>query len=207
MNDYTWVSQVSALLVILAGVVLCFWGYRILKITLALIGFIAGAYGGWEFGISFIHSSTGIALLCALVAGLVGVGLCLWLYFVGIFLVGAAAGLIVAAACVSGSGQQIPSIVFVIVSVVFGAIALLAQKLMIIISTAFGGSYLILAGCWPFVAEHESASRIWLHPAQSSPPGAWEFAALVIWIVLAFMGAAFQFRAGRPKPEPAAQKT
>ena len=107
MNDYTQVGRVSALLVIVAGLLTCFWGYRILKVSLAMIGFIAGAFGAWQLGLSLANSSTGIALGCALVGGVVGAVLCLWLYFVGIFLVGAAAGMVVAAAFSNGIAHKI----------------------------------------------------------------------------------------------------
>src|SRR5579859_2591687 len=98
MNDYTEVGRLSALLIIAAGLLICFWGYRILKVSLAMIGFIVGAFGGWQLGLSLANSSMGIVLACALVGGVVGAVLCLWLYFVGVFLVGATAGTVVAAA-------------------------------------------------------------------------------------------------------------
>jgi hypothetical protein len=206
MNDYAWAGQASALLVIVAGILTCFWGYRILKLTLGLFGFIAGAYGGWEIGLSLLHGSSGIALVCAVIGGLVGMALYLWLYFVGIFLLGATAGTVVAAAFVNGTAQQAQPIVFLAISLIFGVIALVAQKFMIIVSTAFGGSYLITAGLWPFVADAQNASRIWLHPAHNNSSGTLGYAALALWLVLGFAGLSFQFRAGPRKVEVADKK-
>jgi uncharacterized protein DUF4203 len=90
MNHYAEVGQLGALLVIVAGLLTCFWGYRILKVSLAIVGFIAGAFGGWELGLSLANSSTGVALGCALLGGMVGIVLCLWVYFLGIFFLGPA---------------------------------------------------------------------------------------------------------------------
>ncbi len=203
MNDYAWAGQVSGPLAIVAGVLICFFGYRILKISLALIGFVVGAYGGWEFGISLIHSSPGLALVCALIGGLVGMGLCLWLYLVGIFLLGATAGAVVAGALFNGAGHQIQPLVLWSLPVAFGLIALVAQKFMIVVSTAFSGAYLITAGVWPFVvAAGQNPSRIWLHPSQNGPPGTLGYAALIVWVVLALIGVSFQFRSRRGKVEP-----
>src|ERR1700674_5764005 len=103
MNNYAWAGQASALFAIVAGILTCFWGYRILKFSLAIIGFIVGAYGGWEIGLSFAHGSTGLVLLCAGIAGLIGAVLCLWVYFLGVFLLGATAEGVIAAALFSGT--------------------------------------------------------------------------------------------------------
>ncbi|HWV98480.1 MAG TPA: DUF4203 domain-containing protein [Candidatus Acidoferrum sp.] len=201
MNDYAWAGQASALFAIVAGILTCFWGYRILKFSLAIIGFIVGAYGGWEIGLSLAHGSTGIALVCAGIGGLIGAVLCLWVYFLGVFLLGATAGGVIAAALFSGTGQQIQPIIFLVLPIGFGVIALLAQKFMIILSTAFSGSYLIMAGVWPFVAGGQNASQVWLHPAQKGPSGTLGYGALALWIVLALVGVSFQFRASRRKVE------
>jgi uncharacterized protein DUF4203 len=206
MNDYAWAAQISAPLAIVAGILICFWGYRILKFTLAVVGFIVGAYGGWQFGLSLAHDSTGIALVCALVGGLVGAALCLWLYFLGIFLVGAAAGTVVASAFFNGTGHQPQPIVLLAAPIIFGVIALLAQRFMFILSTAFSGSYLIIAGFWPYVAGSQIPSRIWLHPTQSSASGILGYAALGLWIVLGLAGASFQFRGSRQKVEVETQQ-
>lgn len=194
MNDYAWAGQASALLVILAGILTCFWGYRILKLSLGVLGFFAGAYAGWELGLSLAHPSTGVALGFALIGGLIGAVLYVWLFFLGIFLLGATAGSIVAAAFFSGTGHQVQPIVFFVISIIFGVLALVAQKFMIIISTAFSGAYLITAGLWPFVSGSQNPSHIWLNPVHGGSPGTLGYVALVLWLVLGIAGVAFQFR-------------
>jgi len=207
MNEIVWAGPVAATLAIVAGLVICFGGYRILKMSLGIIGFVAGAYGGWELGLSLAHGNTGIALACALVGGLVGAGLCFWLYFAGIFLMGAMAGAVLAAALFSGTGQQTQPIVFLAFPVVFGIIALLAQKFMIVLSTAFSGSYLVAAGVWSFATSHEGPSHIWLHPAQTGSFGTLGYAALGLWILLGMAGIVHQFRSSRRKAEVARVQT
>ncbi len=202
MNHYAWAAQTSALFAIVAGILTCFWGYRILKFSLAVIGFIAAAYAGWETGFLLPHASTGLALVCALIAGVIGALLCLWLYYLGVFLLGATAGGIVAAALFNQAGHQIQPIVLLAVPIAFGIIALVAQKVMIIVSTAFSGSYLIVAGLWPFITGGQNASRIWLHPAQRGPSGTLDYGALAAGIALALVGIAFQFRSRPKKREP-----
>jgi len=201
MNNYVWAGPVGALLVVIAGLLACFCGYRILKVTLGLLGFIAGAYAGWELGLSQFHFSGGIALVCALVGGLIGMALYVWLYFLGIFLLGASAGAVVAGAFFNGTGHAPEPITFLAICVVFGVIALVAQKFMIIVCTAFSGAYLIIAGVWPFIAGTHNPFRIWLYPVHSGASGGLGLGALVLWLVLGLAGLSFQFRSGPRKVE------
>ncbi len=207
MNTYTWAGPAGALLAVIAGALICFWGYRILKLSLAIIGLVAGAGIGWEVASSVAHASEGVALVCALAGGLIGMVLVLWLYYLGIFLLGAAAGTVLAGAVFNGTAHQVQPIILLAIPVLFGVIALLAQKFMIALSTAFSGSYLVVAGIWPFVAGSQRAPQIWLHPAQGGSSGTLGYAALVLWIVLALAGAGSQLRARHRKIEPPAQKT
>ncbi len=207
MNDYAWAGEISAPLAVVAGILTCFFGYRILKLSLVIIGFSAGAYAGWELGLSMAHGNSAIPLVGAFVGGLIGAGLCLGLYFLGIFLAGATAGAVLAAALFNGTGHSIHPIFFLAFPLVLGLVALVAQKFMIIVSTAISGSYLIVAGFWPFVVGDKDPSHIWLHPVQSASSGMLGYGALAVWLVLALLGFSFQFRRNRKKievkPQPA----
>ena len=142
MNDYAWKS--SALLAIVAGILICFWGYRLLKASLAIIGFVAGAYAGWELGLMHFPAGSAILLVCALVGGLIGLVLCVWLYFLGVFLLGAMAGTVIAQAFIGVTGHEVQPLLYFGVPILCGLIALVLQKLMISASTAVSGSYLIM---------------------------------------------------------------
>ena len=114
MNNYAWAGQITAPLAVAAGVLICFWGYRILKLTLGITGFIAGAAGAWTAAVSLIPNHDGIALACAVVAGIVGAILCVWLFYLGVFLVGVSAGVVVASAVVGGTGHQVSPVVLLL---------------------------------------------------------------------------------------------
>lgn len=203
MNNQAMAGQVSAVVVLVAGILICFWGYRVLKLALGLLGFLVGACAGWQLGLYALDANTVMALVCALVGGLLGMALYLWLYFLGIFLLGATAGAVVAAAFYNATAHHAQPLVVLAVSVGFGLIALMAQKFMIVVSTAFSGAYLIAAGIWPFVAGSENHSRIWLDPTHVGQSGSLGYAALGIWLVLGIAGTSFQFRGGPKQVEPA----
>jgi hypothetical protein len=200
MNNYA-----TVLVAIAAGILICFWGYRMLKLTLGIMGAIVGASGGWALGLSLAPGNTVIALVCAVLGAVVGAGLCIWLFFVGIFLLGASAGTALAAALFNGLGQQPQPLVVLILAVVFGVIAILVQKFMIVISTAFTGSYLFVAAALQLMTG--GAVPLWVDPLQRPASGVLGPGALIAWIVVGVIGTAIQFRDGRRREEVVRQET
>lgn len=206
MNDYAWAGQSSVFFAIVAGFFLCFFGYRILKVSLGLIGFIAGAYGGWQAGLALLHGNTGTALICALIGGVVGMVLCLWIYGLGVFCAGAAAGAVIGAAIFNGTAHRVQPILLFALPIVFGVIALIAQKFMVVVATAFSGAYLITAGVWPFLAGAKNSREIWLHPAQQGSSETLTYGSLAVWLILALVGIRVQLRGRVKRNEGAEQK-
>ena len=131
--------------------------------------------GGW---IVLGSGNNGIALVCALIGGVIGAALCIWLFFLGIFLLGASAGAIVASAFFNAAGNQPQPILVLVLAIVFGVIALVMQKLMIIVSTAFSGSYLIAAGIVHLVTGIEDVSALWFNHLQPGSAGILSYVAL-----------------------------
>jgi hypothetical protein len=195
--DYAWTAQVTPPLAIAAGIVVCFWGYRILKTTLGITGFIAGVSGGLAVGQVLAPGDNGIALVCAVMGGIIGAFLCVWLFYLGLFLLGASAGLVVAAAMFSGAGHQAEPILALVCAVVCGILVVAIRKLMFILSTAFCGSYLITAGILHLITAGPNARPPWLAPSQTGPTGTLNYVALASWLILGLVGMSFQYRGSR----------
>src|ERR1035437_10586851 len=106
MNHNLWTHQLTAPLTIAVGVLACFWGYRIGKVILGIMGFAGGFVGGWTAAASLAPGHDVIALVSALLGGVIGGVLCVWLYFLGVFLLGASAGVVVAGAVFAGMGDR-----------------------------------------------------------------------------------------------------
>jgi len=196
----------SAPLAVAVGILICFWGYCLLKVSLGVVGFIAGAAGGWAVGLSLAPGNSGIALLCAVIGAVIGAVLCIWLFFLGIFLLGASAGAIVATALFSAVGNQPQPILLLVLAMVFGVIALVMQKLMIIVSTAFSGSYLITVGILHLLTGAQDVSALWFNHLQPGSVGILGYVALVFWLVLGLAGIRFQYRGSQRKDEAARHK-
>jgi hypothetical protein len=201
MNINAWAGQMTAPLAVAVGILICFLGYRLLKVTLAVVGLIAGAAGGWAVGLSLAPGNNGIALVCAIIGGVICAVLCIWLFFLGIFLLGASAGAIVATALFHAAGNQPQPILVLLLAIVFGVIALVMQKFMIIVSTAFIGSYLITAGIVHLLTGAKDVSALWFDHLQPGSAGILGYVALVFWLVVGLAGGSFQYRGRRRREE------
>jgi hypothetical protein len=120
------------------GLVSCFFGYKVFRFLLGLTGFIVGAAAGAAIA-SAIGSGSFMTIVIGLIGGLIGAGLAVFLFFLGLFMLGA---------FVFGSiGGLIfhSSTAAIILGVLGGIAAVLIQKLMIMISTAYGGASTVVS--------------------------------------------------------------
>src|SRR5581483_4204056 len=124
----------AAVLLVLGGALSCFAGYRLFKIVLAIYGFILGA--------SIASSTMGVSnatgqVLAAIVGGIAGALILVLAYFVGIALIGAGLGALVAHVSWGYIRAGDPPAALLIVLAIFGAIgAMLLQRYVIIVATA-----------------------------------------------------------------------
>jgi hypothetical protein len=186
-----------ALLLVLGGALSCFAGYRLFKITLAIYGFIFGAMlASSTMGST---NTTGM-IVSAVVGGLAGAGILLLAYFIGIAIVGAGLGALVAHVGWGYVRPGDPPAALVIVLAVFGAIgAMLLQRYVIIVTTAFAGAWTVLLGAVSIMSRDVAAaapargSRVGdvfiLYP--TSPPAGASWMPIA-WIVLGLVGTAVQ---------------
>src|SRR5438046_6000289 len=102
----------AAILLVLGGALSCFAGFRLFKIVLGLYGFVLGAMlASSAMGAT---NSTGM-VVAALVGGVCGAVVLMFAYFVGIALVGAGLGALVAHVAWSGWRTGDPPAVAIIV--------------------------------------------------------------------------------------------
>ena len=137
----------AAILLILGGALSCFAGYRLFKIVLGIYGFVLGAMlASSAMGVT---NTTGM-IVASLVGGVCGALLLMFAYFVGIALVGAGLGALIAHVAWStlGKGGDPPALVVVLLSVLGSIAAMILQRYVIIVATAFGGAWTVSA-CEP----------------------------------------------------------
>ncbi len=127
------------------GLIECFFGYRILRFLLGVLGFIAGAVIFGSMGYELSGGSELISIAAGIAGGLAGAFITYTLYIVGVFAIGAALGFMTAS-YVFGIMNTDPITIVLIASAALGGIlAAVLQKPMLILATAFGGSYAAVA--------------------------------------------------------------
>lgn len=180
---------VAAIALVLGGAVACFAGYRLFRIVLAIYGFIFGAY----LASSTMGSSNAVGLLvAALVGGFLGSIVFFFAYFLGIALVGAGLGALVAHVAWTRLAAADPPVIMVVLLAVGGTVAaLILQRYVIIVSTAFSGAWTIILGGLALAdrGAARAASDVWIlypfTPAASAPwmPIAWIAVGLIGTVV------------------------
>ena len=140
----------AAAILLIGGMVACFAGYRLFKFVLGLFGFIIGVLAASSF---FGPANTTPMLLTALLGGVVGAGVLLAAYFVGVALVGAGIGaLLVNVIWTQIEGDPHPAVV-ILFSVAGAVVATWLQRYVIILGTAFAGAWTMLVGALAFMGD------------------------------------------------------
>jgi hypothetical protein len=187
-------EQPAAIVLLLGGALACFAGYRLFRIVLGIYGFILGAM----IASSVVGVSNTIGMIgAALVGGLVGSLLLVFAWFIGVSLVGAGIGVLVAHIGWSQLGASDPPAIAVIAAAIAGAIgAIFVQKYVIVAGTAFGGAWtIVVAGVNLFpqaqqgIARAASDSEVWILYPTATPGVRW---APIAWIGLGLLGTAVQ---------------
>lgn len=182
----------AAAVLLVGGVVACFFGYRLFRIVLALFGFILGALAASSI---MAASNTTAMLIAAAIGGLIGAGILFTAYFVGVSLVGAGLGAVVANMAFSASNQPPHFLAVVLCAIAGAAAAMYLQRYFIIVGTGFGGAWTIIVGTMALLGDKKAMAAaatgdVWVvYPLDPAPGQAWVFWA---WAVLGLIGTAVQ---------------
>ncbi|DBA02651.1 TPA: hypothetical protein N0F65_010476 [Lagenidium giganteum] len=209
-NDITVAPSVAAGIAIAAGFTLCFFGYRIFRPTLFACGFVVGGVAG----AGVIQSACRDKPWCTLVTwigffvcGILAGSLVVVIYEIGVFAVGAAAGVFLAFTLQPSVGHKIypenPTVVLIAMAILFGLLfGLLAyqfERPVLIIATSLVGAHATVWGVGYFAGGFPDINNMpsfriqdidgkWFY---SVPTDWWWFAFAIIG--LALIGMFIQF--------------
>lgn len=194
--------QVPASVVLLVGgAVACFGGYRLFRLVLAVYGFILGAL----VGSSMIGAAESWMVVAAAgVGGLVGALALMAGYVVAVALLGGGIGAIVVNLAWRPFGGE-PHIAALLIAAAVGAFAALSfQRYVIIVGTAFGGAWTMLAGAAALLggtgASSSAVGDVWVvYPTVGAPDRLWVF---IAWIGISLVGMYVQLHAGGGRSSP-----
>jgi hypothetical protein len=179
------------------GTLYCFFGYRVFRILLGILGFIGGASVAAAVAFDIFGREQVILIAAGLVGGIIGAVLMVVLYFVGIFLLGAWLGSLLGVLLTGGGGSTVETVIILVLAVMGGIVAVLLQKLMIIVSTALGGSWSIVSGIFHFVGGGfgPTIRSFQYHPNPKilRSMGVQGYVMLLCWVLLGIAGIIVQY--------------
>lgn len=133
---YPWISAGA----IAWGVLDCFFGYRIFKITLAvlggLIGVVLGQAAGAALGAGTVGEISGLVL-----GGLLGAGLAFLLYIAAVFVAGFLFGATLGVLLLANYNHMVALLSSGLLGVIGGFIAVKLQRVLITLSTSLVGAF------------------------------------------------------------------
>ena len=182
----------AAIVLLMGGIVACFFGYRLFRIVLAIFGFILGALlASSVFG----QSDTGPMIVAAVAGGLLGAGVLIAAYFVGVAIVGAGLGALMANLAFA-AGDRDPHFLIVMFAAVLGAVgAMYLQRYFIIVGTGFGGAWTLIVGAMALIGDRTALAAaatgdVWVaYPLDPAPGQRW---VPIAWILLGLIGVGVQ---------------
>jgi hypothetical protein len=186
-------EQPAAVVLLLGGALACFAGYRLFRVVLGIYGFILGAM----IASSVVGVSNTVGMIAAAIAGgLIGSVVLVLAWFVGVSLVGAGIGVLIAHIAWSQLASSDPPAVAVIAAAIAAAIAaIFVQKYVIVAGTAFGGAWTIIVAAVNLlpqaqgITRGQSDSEVWILYPTSAPGVRW---APIAWIGLGLLGTIVQ---------------
>lgn len=196
---------IAALLAVLLGCGMCFYGYRLFLVMLPIWGFFAGLWLGLKgvqlfLGGGFLGTTTGIVV--GLILGVILAILSYLFYLFGVALVAGSFGVTLGFGLMSGLLGMETGLLVTLIALSLGiVIALLTlvlnlQKYVIIAITALGGANLIAAGVMLLLGQVSLADLV--QAGNSLGPVAHESTFwLAMWIILALIGIWVQLRLHR----------
>jgi hypothetical protein len=133
---YPWLSIAG----ITWGVLDCFFGYKVFKVTLALLGALAGALLA-QLIARKLGAAPAVELGCMLGGALLGAGLAFLLYIVAVFLAGFGFGATLGLLLLANYHHMVALLTGVVLGLVGGFLAVKVQRILIILSTSLLGSF------------------------------------------------------------------
>lgn len=190
---YPWIS-VAALV---WGLLDCFFGYKIFKVTIAVLGAVLGALLG-QLAAQAAGLGGGAELAGVFIGALLGAGLAFLLYIAAVFIAGFGFGATLAMLLLAHFNHSVALLASIVVGVIGGFVAVKLQKVLIVLATALLGSFRALLALTYFTSQID-----WLfyfQQPQNFPAlidnNSWLFPAV---LVLAAVGAIAQFEIGGGK--------
>ena len=181
-------------IVILFGITNCLYGYKIFKVLLYFWGFIFGCFIGGVLG-QWLQIPPPFLWIVTLFGGIGALFLVGFFYTAAIFLLGAAFGYMISFNAIYPFAFYEFWFIHIIVAILTGIIAVILRRPIIIVATAFLGSWIAVLSAITLIKP-----QMPMHFAERIMFSSLEMLVIVIgWLLLGIAGTVFQLK--RTSPE------
>jgi hypothetical protein len=188
-------AGIAAAVSVLAGVLICYWGYRIFRVMLGIAGFIAGMWLFYLVGVHFTGHAGVLTIVLMIFGGLIGASLSVAFYFIGVFLIGALGGWHVGLLIAGATGTVFLLVIPIVLAVIGGILAIFFQRLIVTVSTAFIGAWAVVAGGFYLLGSGMPPVELFSRPSQMiATLRGMNPLFVLVWLVLAVTGIVYQYR-------------
>ncbi len=188
------VDLTMIVVIIIAGILNCFFGRKFLKGILIFWGFVLGAGLVGHLFFNFFQSNQTIAYIAAIIGGILGASLLGAFVKVGVFALGAILGYTIGNMLASTGG--IPPQLPILLGLGFlgGVLALFMERTVIILATALSGAWLMILGLASLLGTQFSLLAILKEPVILQQLNRRYLILFAIWAFLSILGTWVQFQ-------------
>ncbi|MCI0513108.1 TMEM198/TM7SF3 family protein [candidate division KSB1 bacterium] len=188
------IAGVSSIVLIIFGIVSCFWGYRFFKLLMAVWGFVLCFLLTTLIFQNYLKATQVVTLIAGAVGGVIGSTLFAALINVGIFALGGLLGHLLIMFLVSTGRIPLHPGIEIIAVVLGGILALVLKRPMIIISMSASGAWLLIAGASQLLG-FSFNPMTWLQHPQFWDPQHTQYSLIaILWVLLSVIGMISQFK-------------
>lgn len=190
-------QTLGAVLLLAAGMLYCFLGYRTLKFVIGLSGFLLAGATAAVLAEIFAPENVLYLILAVVLGGLCGACALLFLYRAGVFVLGAVGVFLVAQAMLGDRTESWAPWAVLAAGLGGGVTALVLERILMTFATAAIGSWLLVGAAAVLLDDTSLFGPVERLPGFPQHKGL----LLAVWVFLTIAGATAQFAAYR-RPEP-----
>jgi len=215
---FQWQYVVAAVVILLSGALVCFFGYRLFRTVIVAIGFVIGFGVCYSLLVAYAGMEEWANILISIIPGLAVAILMHLVYRAAVFTCGFLAGFLALSAVVYGFvGTYVTDdqvwfevtywVLLTVICVLCGAGALFFEKIAIVVATAFIGAYGCTVALDYFVYIDDAQFATVTYNVFAGNPVNFDtqwiaYVMLAVWIVGSLVGVMYQLRSTRNYTPP-----
>lgn len=189
----------AVIIYLVAGILSCFFGYKILRIVLGLWGLVLGFTLGYQLFEMQAQVNPQAQLIVSIVLGLFLGWIGYRLIKFAVFLLGALAGYMISSMLISSGAIPDNLLIQGGIAIVSGFLTMAFQRPLLIMGTAGGGAWLTALAISPSLGQNFDITKFWQNPDIFQQFQVHLGGLYGVWLGLTLLGILIQFKVTKAK--------